>query len=49
MVRTVVEAHGGRVGVRSQPGHGSTFTVRLPRFPPALDGRHPPAQATHPG
>ena len=47
VVRTVVEAHGGRVGVRSQPGHGSTFTVRLPRFPPALDGRHLPDHANH--
>jgi len=45
VVRTVVEAHGGRVGVRSEPGRGSTFTVRLPRFPPALDGRHPPGPA----
>jgi signal transduction histidine kinase len=41
VVRTVVEAHGGRVTVRSQPGHGATFTVRLPRSPPALDGAPP--------
>jgi signal transduction histidine kinase len=26
----VVEAHGGRVTVRSVPGSGSEFTVRLP-------------------
>ncbi|HVE87789.1 MAG TPA: HAMP domain-containing sensor histidine kinase, partial [Myxococcales bacterium] len=34
VVRRVVEAHGGRVSVHSQPGRGSTFTVRLPRFAP---------------
>ena len=30
LVRAVVEAHGGRVGVVSHPGEGSTFTVVLP-------------------
>ena len=30
IVRAVVEAHGGRVGVRSTPGRGSTFVVELP-------------------
>ena len=33
IVRTIVEAHGGRVSVRSAPGHGSTFTVELPTWP----------------
>jgi signal transduction histidine kinase len=33
IVREIVEAHGGRVGVRSQPGVGSTFWFRLPRRP----------------
>jgi signal transduction histidine kinase len=31
LVKAVVEAHGGRVGVNSAPGEGSEFTVLLPR------------------
>ena len=30
LVKEIVEAHGGVVLVRSQPGQGATFTVRLP-------------------
>jgi len=30
LVKEMVEAHGGAVFVRSQPGQGATFTVRLP-------------------
>jgi heavy metal sensor kinase len=30
LVRAIVEAHGGRVGVESAPGAGATFTLRLP-------------------
>lgn len=30
IVREIVDAHGGKVGVRSRPGAGSTFVVMLP-------------------
>jgi signal transduction histidine kinase len=30
IVKRVAEAHGGAVGVASQPGHGSTFWISLP-------------------
>jgi signal transduction histidine kinase len=34
LVRAVVNAHGGSVNVKSSPGKGSIFTVRLPLSPP---------------
>ncbi|NTU55950.1 MAG: cell wall metabolism sensor histidine kinase WalK, partial [Anaerolineales bacterium] len=30
IVKEIVEAHGGKIGVRSQVGHGTTFTIHLP-------------------
>ncbi len=35
IVKGVAEAHGGSVSVMSEPGSGSTFTIRLPRAAPA--------------
>ena len=37
IARQIAEAHGGAIGVRSQPGEGATFTVTLPRAPPAKE------------
>jgi signal transduction histidine kinase len=30
IVKEIVEAHGGRISVRSEVGHGTTFMIHLP-------------------
>jgi signal transduction histidine kinase len=35
LVKKIVEAHGGTVGLESQPGSGCTFIVRIPAIPVA--------------
>ncbi|MGE8216503.1 MAG: ATP-binding protein [Stenotrophomonas maltophilia] len=40
IAQQLVELHGGAVSASSEGhGHGSTFTVRLPRYQPQADGR----------
>lgn len=33
IVKEIIQAHGGKIGVRSQVGHGTTFTIQLPLAP----------------
>jgi signal transduction histidine kinase len=40
IVKHIVDAHGGRVSVRSAPGQGSRFTLHLPREPIAANPVH---------
>jgi two-component system OmpR family sensor kinase len=47
IVASLVAAHGGTVEVRTAPGHGATFSVRLPRSGPPSAGAGP--AATIPG
>ena len=43
IVRDVVEAHGGKVGVQSAPGAGTVFWVELPDSPTGVGGPAVPA------
>ncbi|HEY8503658.1 MAG TPA: heavy metal sensor histidine kinase [Gemmataceae bacterium] len=41
IAKSIVTAHGGRIGLRSSPGAGTTCTVALPLAPPAAAGAEP--------
>src|SRR6202011_3713818 len=45
VVKQLVEAHGGMVGVRSVVGAGTTFSFTLPLAPPGADPRLPSGAA----
>jgi signal transduction histidine kinase len=46
VVRQIIEAHGGRITVQSQPGKGSAFTLYLPCV--TNDGRQPLVEGRRP-
>jgi signal transduction histidine kinase len=35
--KAIIESHGGKIGVRSEDGHGSTFTISLPTYKMVAD------------
>lgn len=43
IVRDIVDAHGGRLVCRSEPGNGATFVLTLPAVPSKKTTRPPPA------
>jgi two-component system sensor histidine kinase SenX3 len=48
IVKHAVQNHGGEVRVWSQPGRGSTFTIRLPEAPPSTVSREETNRDIHP-
>jgi hypothetical protein len=46
IVQSVISDHGGRISVHSKPGHGTTFTIELPRNWDRLELDNPPGDRT---
>ncbi len=46
LARSIVEAHGGTIGVESRPGRGATFHFTLPRTTPGLRGQQSESTST---
>jgi two-component system, OmpR family, sensor kinase len=40
ITKWIAEAHGGSITVKSRPGRGTTFTIRLPRSRESIVGQH---------
>ena len=40
MCHGIVQRHGGQITVHSESGHGTVFTIRLPRTAPAITNNH---------